>query len=39
MKSNYFNKVYHIQKRENVIIEVQELSYFLKSSVKSGHVD
>lgn len=36
MKANYFNKFYHIQKKENIIVEVQELSYFLKSTVKSG---
>lgn len=36
MKANYFNKIYHIQKKENIIVEVQELSYFLKSPVKLG---
>lgn len=36
MKANYFNKFYNIKKKENVIVEVQELSYFLKSPVKSG---
>lgn len=36
MKANYFNKFYRIQKKENIIVEIQELSYFLKSPVKSG---